>query len=75
MITLVPADTPVTKPVLSTVAMPVDAETHGFEPAGVPEPVNWVVPVPQMLNVPVMVGKALTVTVPVLELAEVHEPF
>ena len=50
---------PVTKPVLSTVAMPVDAETHGFEPAGVPEPVNWVVPVPQMLNVPVTVGKAL----------------
>ena len=70
-----PADTPVTKPVLLTVATPVDAETQGFEPAGVPEPVNWVVPVPQMLNVPVTVGKALTVTVPVLELADVHEPF
>ena len=66
MIILVPADTPVTKPVLLTVATPVEAETHGFEPAGVPEPVNWVVPVPQMLNVPVTVGKALTVTVAVL---------
>ena len=37
---LVPADTPVTKPELSTVAIPGEAETQARGVAGVPEPVN-----------------------------------
>jgi hypothetical protein len=39
VITLVPTETPVTSPVLLTVATPVEAESHGLEAAGVPEPV------------------------------------
>ena len=38
--TAVPAETPVTKPELFTVATDGLAETHGFELAVVPEPVN-----------------------------------
>jgi hypothetical protein len=48
---------------LDTDATPVDAETQGLEVAAVPEPVKVVVPVPQMLAVPLMVGLAFTVTV------------
>ena len=66
MITLVPAATAVTKPVLFIVATPVEAETHGFDPAGVPDPVNCVVDPAQTLRVPLIVGKALTVTVTVM---------
>ena len=40
VITLVPAETPVTRPVLFTVATPGVADTQGDEAAGVPEPVN-----------------------------------
>ncbi len=43
VITDVPADTPVTRPVLLTVATPGDADTHGFTAAGVPDPVSCVV--------------------------------
>jgi hypothetical protein len=40
VITLVPVETGVTRPVLLTVATPVEADIHGLEAAGVPEPVN-----------------------------------
>ena len=60
---LVPADTPVTKPALLTVATPVDDETQGFMAAAVPEPVNWVVEPAKTVNVPVIVGNALTIKV------------
>ena len=61
-----PAVTPVTKPVLLTVATAGVAETHGLVAAAVPEPVNWVVDPAQTVNVPVMVGAAFTVTVAVI---------
>jgi hypothetical protein len=44
-------------------------DTHGFVEAGVPLPVNVEVPPTQALNVPVMVGNALTVMVIALEVA------
>ena len=66
MITLVPAATAVTKPVLLTVAIPVEAEIHGFDEAAVPDPVNCVFDPAQTLRVPLMVGKAFTVTVAVM---------
>lgn len=65
VITLVPAATPVTTPALLTVATAGLAEIHGLTAAGVPEPVNVVVAPTQTVNVPVMVGAALTVTVAV----------
>lgn len=37
---LVPAAIPVTNPLLSMVATPVDADTHGLEDAAVAEPDN-----------------------------------
>jgi hypothetical protein len=40
VITDVPVDTPVTRPVLFTVATAGVAETHGLTAAGVPDPVN-----------------------------------
>jgi len=57
--------TPVTTPVLLTVATAGVAETHGFTAAGVPDPVNVVVPPTQTVNVPAIVGAAVTVTVAV----------
>jgi hypothetical protein len=63
--TLDPAVTPVTTPVLFTVATAGVAETQGFTAAAVPLPVKFVVPVPQIVNVPVIVGGVLTVTVAV----------
>jgi hypothetical protein len=63
---LVPGFTPVTTPVLLTVATVVVADTHGVEAAGVPEPVNVVVDPSQTVNVPVIVGCAFTVTVAVI---------
>jgi hypothetical protein len=66
VITLVPGLTPVTTPVLLTVAIAGVAEIHGFAAAGVPEPVNIVVEFLQTVNVPVMVGCPSTVTVTVL---------
>jgi hypothetical protein len=65
VITLVPAETPVTRPVLFTVATAGVAEIQGFEAAGVPEPVNCVVDPVQTMSVPVIVGNAFTVTVEV----------
>ena len=61
-----PTVTPVTRPVLLTVATPGVAETHGLTAAAVAEPVRVVVDPRQTLSVPVMVGRALTVTVAVM---------
>jgi hypothetical protein len=63
---LVPAPTAVTNPVELTVATEVVPETQGFVAAGVPEPFNCVVAPMQTVNVPVIVGKAVTVTVAVV---------
>ena len=63
VITLVPAETPVTKPVLLTVATDGDADTHGLDVAAVPAPVSWVVAPTQTDAVPVMAGAAATVRV------------
>jgi drug/metabolite transporter (DMT)-like permease len=62
VIVAVPTDTPVTKPVLLTVATAVLDETHGFTAAAVALPVSCVVRPTQTDNVPVMVGNELTVT-------------
>ena len=62
VITLVPAATPVTTPVLLTVATLVVPETHGLLAAGVPEPVSCVVAPTQVVSVPVIVGTGFTVT-------------
>ena len=67
MITEVPADTPVTTPEVEIVATPVDAETQALDVAAVAEPVNVVLAPIQAFVVPVMVGKALIVTVCVAE--------
>ena len=62
----VPDETPVTKPVLLTVATAVFEDTHGVTAAAVAEAVNCVVPFTHAVNVPVIVGKALIVTVAVV---------
>src|ERR1035437_6890390 len=66
VITLVPAETPVTNPVLLTVATDGVADTHALDAAGVPEPVSCVVNPVQTFSVPVIVGSAFTVTVAVM---------
>jgi hypothetical protein len=77
---LVPKALPVTNPLLSMVAMLVDADTHGFEDADVPDPDNCVVAFAHTVNVPVMLGKVFTVItaeplfpLPTLLLASVTE--
>ena len=62
-----PADTPVTRPVLLTVATPVFDDVHGVVPSAVPVPLSWVVEPTQALKVPLMVGRASMVTVSVTE--------
>ncbi len=66
-----PGATPVTKPVPLTVATDGVAETHGFEAAGVPEPVNCVVfaPAEQIVKLPVIVGVGL-----ITKFAAVRQP-
>ncbi len=59
---VVPAETPVTNPVPFMVATAVFDETQALVVAGVAEPVNCVCEPAQTDNVPVIVGKALTVT-------------
>ncbi len=59
---VVPAVMPVTNPVLSTVAIAILEEVHGVVVAGVADPVNWVVKPWQIVALPVIVGKVLTVT-------------
>ena len=51
-----PVETPVTKPELLTVAMPVAADSHGLLMAGEPEPVSWVVELMLVAKTPVIVG-------------------
>jgi len=63
VITGEPAATPVTTPLVLTVASEVLDEVHGLEPAGVPEPVRVTVEPAHTVSVPDMVGAALTVTV------------
>jgi hypothetical protein len=58
---VVPGLTPVTTPVLDTVATAGLEDVHGFTAAAVPEPVNDVVAPTHTVKVPVMVGLALTV--------------
>jgi len=62
----VPADTPVTRPELLTVATAVLEDDQGLVMSGVPLPVSWVVDSSQTESVPVIVGNALTVTVAVV---------
>ena len=62
VMTEVPAATPETTPP-ETVATEVVAEVQGFEEAAVPEPDRVVVAPIHALAVPVIVGKALIVTV------------
>jgi hypothetical protein len=61
----VPADKPVTTPVLFMVATVVFDDVHGLVAAAVPDPVNDVVEPTQTFNVPPIVGNAFTVTVAV----------
>jgi len=70
---LVPVETPVTSPVLFTVATDGVAEIHGFDAAGVPEPVNWVVEPSQTNKVPVITGMTLTVAVTAVLVADKQE--
>ena len=65
VMTLVPAETPVTTPVLLTVATAGVADTQGLTAAGVPEPVNVVVDPIQTASIPVMVVAAVSVRVAV----------
>lgn len=64
---VVPAESPDTNPAILTVATAVFDELHAFDTAGVAEPVNCVVPPTQADNVPLIAGKAVTVTVLVFE--------
>jgi hypothetical protein len=65
----VPAETPVTMPVVETVATEGLAEIQGLVEAGVPLPVNAIVEPTQTLLFPVIVGLTLTVTVIVVVVA------
>ena len=64
---MLPPETPVTRPVLETVGTAVLEEVHGLVAAAVPDPVNWVVPPTQTLNVPVIVAPDVMVTSCVIE--------
>lgn len=59
---LVPEAIPVTNPVLLTVATAVFEDVHGVVADGVADPVNCVVEFTHAVKVPVMLGRALTVT-------------
>lgn len=63
VITLDPAETPVTNPALLMVATPMFDETQGVFVAAVAEPANCVLEFTHTDNVPVIVGNGLTVTV------------
>ncbi len=56
VISLVPCETPVTTPVLLTVATEGEADVHGLIDAAVAEPVKLVVAPTHTLFVPVIVG-------------------
>ena len=63
LITLVPAETPVTTPELFTVATLGVSDVHGFVALGVPEPVNEAVKPTHTDGAPVIVGKGAIVIV------------
>ena len=63
MISLVPAETPVTSPKVVTVATFVLEEVHGLSKAGYPLLVNWVVEPTQTLKIPVIIGTGFTITI------------
>ena len=65
MIVAVPAATPVTVPVVLTVAVAVFEELQGLVVAGVPLPVNCVVNPAHAVKTPVIDGKVFMVTVAV----------
>ena len=77
VITVVPADKVVTKPLLFTVATSVFDEVHGVFVAAVALPVNCVVAPKHTLNVPVIVGNGFTVTTvePVVKLEVLAHAF
>ena len=52
-------------------ATPVFVDVHGFEEAGVPEPVSCVVELIQVFNVPLIVGLALIIIISVVPVAHV----
>ena len=63
---VVPPETPVTTPLLFTVATAVLDEVHGVTVAGVAVLANAVVEPAQTFSVPVIVGSAVTVTTAVV---------
>ena len=63
----VPCETPVTNPVVSTVATLVSDDVHAFVVAAVVEPVNCVLCPTHADKVPVILGKAFIVTIAVIE--------
>ena len=67
VIVVFPAETPVNTPVELMVATAVLDDVHAFEAAGVPEPANCDVAPIQVVNVPEIVGNALTVIVALTE--------
>ena len=71
VIVAVPILTPVTKPVGLTMAIAVLDDNQGVVAFAVEEPVNCEVPIAQVINVPVIVGNALTVKVAVLDVIEI----
>tara|TARA_R110002124_G_scaffold158197_3_gene325300 strand:+ start:76 stop:279 length:204 start_codon:yes stop_codon:yes gene_type:complete len=58
LITLVPAETPITTPELLTVATLGVEDVHGFVVLGAPEPVNEVVEPTHTVGLPEIVGVA-----------------
>ena len=58
---VVPAESPVTSPVLLIVATLASDENHGKIGCGVPDPIRGVVDPSHKLEFPVMVGVAFTV--------------
>ena len=65
----VPLETPVTNPVEETVAFDGADDTHGFEVAAIPDPVNCVAEFTHTLSVPLIVGHG-TVTSGVMTVLE-----
>jgi hypothetical protein len=72
VIVVVPADMPVTKPALLTVATPGALDCHALE-AGVPEPVKEVADPTHRVSVPVIAAWAFTVIVLAAVRAEVAQ--
>ena len=73
VMSVVPAETPVTTPILLTVAIAGVEDTHGFEAFAVPEPINVIVEPVHTVVVPVIVGNAFTVTAMVFDISEVGD--